>query len=169
LDGTPNAAVMSWRGTEGGLRAARDGHRVIMTPGGYCYLDSYQDAPWSQPEAFGGYLPIEKVYSFDPVPDSLPEDAKPLIIGLQGNLWCEYIPTAEHAEYMLWPRMIAIAEAAWSPQRRRDWDGFKGRAMAVSDRMRKAGYTPFDMRNEVGNRKEALVEADHLARGCKVT
>lgn len=165
----PNAAVMSWRGTEGGLRAARDGHRVIMTPGGYCYLDSYQDAPWSQPEAFGGYLPIEKVYSFDPVPDSLPEDAKPLIIGLQGNLWCEYIPTAEHAEYMLWPRMIAIAEAAWSPQQRRDCDGFKGRAMAVSDRMRKAGYTPFDMRNEVGNRKEALVEADHLARGCKVT
>ena len=106
----PNAAVMSWRGTESGITAAKAGHNAIMSPGGYCYLDSYQDAPSTQPESIGGYLPLQRVYSYNPVPDSIDTDAAANMIGIQGNLWCEYIPTAEHAEYMLYPRMFAIAE-----------------------------------------------------------
>ena len=112
----PNATVMSWRGTEGGIRAARSGHQAVMTPGGYCYLDSYQDAPATQPVAISGYLPLERVYSYDPAPDSLGTDVTKWIAGVQGNLWTEHVPTAQHAEYMLWPRMIAIAEIGWTPQ-----------------------------------------------------
>lgn len=166
---TPNATVMSWRGTEGGLKAAESGNKVIMTPGGYCYLDSYQDAPATQPEAFSGYLPLSKVYSYNPVPDSLAENVKSLITGIQGNLWCEYIPTAQHAEYMLYPRMVAIAEIGWSPQENRDWDDFYPRALKFNDNLQKEGYHVFDLRGEVGNRREALIEADHLGKGKKVT
>ena len=166
---TPNATVMSWRGTEGGLKAAESGNKVIMTPGGYCYLDSYQDAPATQPEAISGYLPLSKVYSYNPVPDSLAENVKSLITGIQGNLWCEYIPTAQRAEYMLYPRMLAIAEIGWSPQENRDWDDFYPRALKFNDNLQKEGYHVFDLRGEVGNRREALIEADHLGKGKKVT
>ena len=97
----PNATVMSWRGEEGGIAAVRSGHQAIMTPGQYCYLDSYQDAPYSQPEAIGGYLPLEKVYSYNPVSDSLTVEQAKLVYGVQANLWAEYIPTPEHMEYMI--------------------------------------------------------------------
>ena len=110
----PNATVMSWRGEEGGIAAVRSGHQAIMTPGKYCYLDSYQDAPYSQPEAIGGYLPLEKVYSYNPVSDSLTVEQAELVYGAQGNLWAEYIPTPEHMEYMIYPRILALAEVAWS-------------------------------------------------------
>ena len=88
LDGglAPNATVMSWRGTEGGLAAIRSGHKAIMSPGQYCYLDGYQDAPYSQPEAIGGYLPLKKVYGYEPVPDSLSADEAKLMYGVQANL-----------------------------------------------------------------------------------
>ncbi len=165
----PNATVMSWRGTDGGIRAARSGHRVIMTPGAYCYIDSYQDAPPTQPEAISGYLPLEKVYSYNPVPDTLAADVKPYIYGVQGNLWAEYIPTAEHAEYMLYPRMFAIAEVGWTPQQRRDWDDFYLRAVALTDSLRRAGYNAFDIRNATGSRPESRGSVNHLARGKKVT
>lgn len=164
----PNATVMSWRGTEGGIKAAESGHKAIMTPGAYCYLDSYQDAPATQPEAISGYLPLNKVYSYNPVPDTLPEDIKPWIQGVQGNLWCEYIPTAQHAEYMLYPRMIAIAEIGWSPQEKRDWEDFYPRAIKINDRMQSEGYHVFDLKGEVGNRREALIEEDHLGKGKNV-
>ena len=165
----PNATVMSWRGTEGGIKAAESGHKAIMTPGGFCYLDSYQDAPASQPEAISGYLPLNKVYSYNPVPDTLAEEIKPWIQGIQGNLWAEYIPTAQHAEYMLYPRMIAIAEIGWSPQELRDWEDFYPRALKINDQMQRNGYHVFDLRGEVGNRREALIEADHLGKDKKVT
>ena len=132
----PNATVMSWRGTEGGIRAARSGHQAVMTPGGYCYLDSYQDAPATQPVAISGYLPLERVYSYDPAPDSLGTDVTKWIAGVQGNLWTEHVPTAQHAEYMLWPRMIAIAEIGWTPQEQRQWESFRPRALKVADAMR---------------------------------
>lgn len=94
----PNATVMSWRGTEGGMKAVDSGHMAIMSPGEFCYFDSYQDAPDSQPEAIGGYLPLSKVYSFNPVPDTLSADKVQLVYGVQANLFTEYIPTPEHAE-----------------------------------------------------------------------
>lgn len=171
MDGglAPNAVVMSWRGTEGGIKAAHSGHEAIMTPGGYCYLDSYQDAPATQPEAISGYLPLQKVYSYNPVPDTLETSVKPFIKGIQGNLWCEYIPTAQHAEYMLYPRMIAIAEIGWTPQSRREWDDFYSRALKVNDNLQRDGYHVFDLKGEVGDRREALLEAVHLGRGKKVT
>ncbi|MGL4851868.1 MAG: glycoside hydrolase family 20 protein [Phocaeicola sp.] len=164
----PNATVMSWRGTEGGIKAAQSGHRVIMTPGQYCYLDGYQDAPDSQPEAIGGYLPLKKVYGYDPIePIFTPEQAKQ-IYGVQGNLWCEYVPTPEHAEYMLYPRMVAIAEVGWSQQENRSWEDFKPRALAIVGEMREKGYSTFALENEIGNRPEAEEAIDHLGRGKSV-
>ena len=170
LDGglAPNATVMSWRGTEGGLKAIRAGHRAIMSPGAFCYLDSYQDAPHSQPEAIGGYLPLKKVYSYNPVPDSLSTDEKALMYGVQANLWTEYVPTPEHAEYMLYPRMIALAEVAWSPQERREWPEFKNRALKIVEELKAKGYHPFELKGEVGDRKESLEPIKHLAVNKKV-
>lgn len=163
----PNATVMSWRGTEGGERAAAAGHRVIMTPGRYCYLDGYQDAPATQPEAIGGYLPLSLVYSYNPT-EGLSDSAAVNIFGLQGNLFTEYVPTAEHAEYMLYPRMYAIAERGWSGADVRDYDDFRRRASMLASDMRADGYTPFDIDNEVGNRPEAGQPEHHLAYGAPV-
>lgn len=166
----PNATVMSWRGTEGGEKAAATGHRVIMTPGGYCYFDAYQDAPPSQPEAIGGYLPLEKAYSFEPVPESLKDtENEHYIYGLQGNLFTEYVPTASHAEYMLYPRMYAVAERAWSPASISDFPDFRNRAVGLSKKMSQEGYNVFDLENEIGNRPGSEKPIDHKARGKKVS
>lgn len=171
LDGglAPNATVMSWRGTEGGLAAIRSGHKAIMSPGQYCYLDGYQDAPYSQPEAIGGYLPLKKVYGYEPVPDSLSTDEAKLMYGVQANLWTEYIPTEEHAEYMLYPRAIALAEVAWSKPENKSWEDFHRRALKIVDELKAKGYHPFELKNEIGNRKEAETPVEHLALGKKVT
>lgn len=171
LDGglAPNATVMSWRGTEGGLAAIRSGHKAIMSPGQYCYLDGYQDAPYSQPEAIGGYLPLKKVYGYEPVPDSLSADEAKLMYGVQANLWTEYIPTEEHAEYMLYPRAIALAEVAWSKPENKFWEDFHRRALKIVDELKAKGYHPFEQKNEIGNRKEAETPVEHLALGKKVT
>lgn len=106
---SPNATVMSWRGTEGGLQAIREGHDAVMTPGNRCYLDKVQDAPPREPEGFGGYLPINTIYSYDPA-EGIPEEDLGHLLGLQGNLWHELIPEPSHTEYMLYPRIFAIAE-----------------------------------------------------------
>lgn len=171
LDGglAPNATVMSWRGTEGGLAAIRSGHKAIMSPGQYCYLDGYQDAPYSQPEAIGGYLPLKKVYGYEPVSDSLSADEAKLMYGVQANLWTEYIPTEEHAEYMLYPRAIALAEVAWSKPENKSWEDFHRRALKIVDELKAKGYHPFELKNEIGNRKEAETPVEHLALGKKVT
>lgn len=171
LDGglAPNATVMSWRGTEGGLAAIRSGHKAIMSPGQYCYLDGYQDAPYSRPEAIGGYLPLKKVYGYEPVPDSLSADEAKLMYGVQANLWTEYIPTEEHAEYMLYPRAIALAEVAWSKPENKSWEDFHRRALKIVDELKAKGYHPFELKNEIGNRKEAETPVEHLALGKKVT
>ena len=104
----PNATVMSWRGEEGGRMAAAAGHNVIMSPHAYCYIDAPQDAPYSQPESIGGYLPLEKVYSYEPIPETLDEEVGKYISGVQANLWAEFIVEDDHYEHMLWPRAIAI-------------------------------------------------------------
>ena len=165
----PNATVMSWRGVEGGLKAIEGGHRAIMTPGGYCYFDSYQDAPHTQPEAIGGYLPLKKVYSYDPIPETFtPEQAK-LMYGVQANLWAEYIPTPEHLEYMIYPRILALAEVAWSAVANKNYDDFHARALKAVDELRAKGYNTFDLKNEVGNRPGADKPVENLGMGKKVT
>ena len=164
----PNATVMSWRGEEGGIAAVTSGHRAIMTPGAYCYLDSYQDAPYSQPEAIGGYLPLKKVYSYNPVPASLTAEQAKLVYGVQGNLWVEYIPTPEHVEYMIYPRILALAETAWSAPERKSWPDFHTRALSAVTDLQAKGYHPFDLKKEIGSRPESLQSVSHLALGKKV-
>ena len=164
----PNATVMSWRGEEGGHIAAKAGHKVVMSPHGYCYIDAPQDAPYSQPESIGGYLPLEKVYSYEPVPDSMPEKVGDYILGVQANLWAEFIVEDAHYEHMLWPRAIAVAEIGWSQPENRNYTDFRERAVKIVDRMIEQGYKPFDLKNEIGNRPESKEDIDHLARGKKV-
>lgn len=171
LDGglAPNATVMSWRGTEGGIAAANSGHKAIMAPGGYCYLDSYQDAPHTQPMAFGPYMPLEKVYSYDPT-EGLDEPVAKMIYGIQGNLWAEYIPTGDMIEYMAYPRILAIAEIGWSnPGEERDYRCFRERAINAVEWLHSNGYNAFDLKNEYGQREEARTNITHLAVGGKAT
>ena len=165
----PNATVMSWRGVEGGLKAIEGGHRAIMSPGGYCYFDSYQDAPHTQPEAIGGYLPLKKVYSYDPIPETFTAEQAKLMYGVQANLWAEYIPTPEHMEYMIYPRILALAEVAWSAVANKNYEDFHGRALKAVDELRAKGYNTFDLKNEVGNRPGADKPVEHLGIGKKVT
>lgn len=170
LDGglAPNATVMSWRGTEGGLAAVNSGHKAIMTPGGYCYLDSYQDAPHTQPMAFGPYMPLEKVYSYNPIEGIDAEKAK-LIYGVQGNLWAEYIPTEDMVEYMVYPRILAIAEIGWSNPAERNYNEFRERAVTAIEGLRAKGYRTFDLKNEYGQRKEAVDVSNNLAKGKSIS
>ncbi len=120
----PGATVMSWRGEKGGIEAAEMGHDVVMTPNDHCYFDHYQADPATQPKAIGGLTTLKEVYHYDPVPEELNEAEKKHIIGVQGNLWTEYIPTSEYAEYMAVPRMVALAEVAWTRSDRIDWERF---------------------------------------------
>jgi hexosaminidase len=126
----PEATVMSWRGMKGGLEAARQNHNVVMTPEGSCYLNLYQGDPELEPVAWGGFLPLNKVYAFDPVPEELTPDEAKHIIGAQGCLWTEYIETPGMIEYMILPRLSAIAEVVWTDKALRDWDGFRERMVA---------------------------------------
>lgn len=123
----PEATVMSWRGFEGGIEAATQGHDVIMCPVSHCYFDYYQANPDFEPEAIGGFTSLKKVYLFEPVPKELNEVQAKHILGGQGNVWTEFIPTPEHAEYMAVPRMTALAEVLWSPAGKRDWESFRER------------------------------------------
>nr|WP_234406756.1 family 20 glycosylhydrolase [Prolixibacter bellariivorans] len=120
----PNAVIMSWRGEKGGIAAAQAHHSVIMTPGGYCYFDHYQGKPESEPIAFGGFTPLKKVYSYEPVPKELAPDEYKYILGSQGNVWTEYMKTPAKVEYMIFPRMAALAEVLWSPKASRNYDDF---------------------------------------------
>ncbi|RLD54560.1 MAG: beta-N-acetylhexosaminidase, partial [Bacteroidetes bacterium] len=123
----PEATVMSWRGVNGGIEAAQQGHDVVMSPGTHCYLDHYQADPDFEPKAIGGFTTLKKVYSFDPVPGELNAEQAKHILGGQGNVWTEYISTPEHAEYMAVPRMAALAEVLWTPKKDLDWDNFRHR------------------------------------------
>ena len=163
------AAVMSWRGVEGGITAVKAGHHAIMTPGEYCYFDFYQDAPHTQLEAIGGYTPLKKVYSYDPVPKGLTKSEAALIDGVQANLWVEYIPTPEHVEKMMYPRLFALSEIAWTTIENKDWEDFHSRALQQVDQLKDWGYHPFELSEEYGNREEAEIEIDHLAKGKTVT
>ncbi|WP_341840938.1 family 20 glycosylhydrolase [Chitinophaga caseinilytica] len=127
----PEATVMSWRGEAGGKEAARQRHDVIMTPNTYLYLDYYQGAPGSEPLAIGGYLPLDKVYSYEPLPKDLTPEEQKHIIGVQGNVWTEYIPSGPVSDYFTFPRAIALAEITWSPKEKKDYTDFRKRMRGV--------------------------------------
>ena len=123
----PQATVMSWRGVRGGIEAAQMGHDVIMTPTSHCYFDYYQADPENEPLAIGGYLPLSRVYEFNPIPLDLTEEQAKHIMGGQGNVWTEYMKTSDHVEYMAFPRAIALAEVLWTPNRKHNFDDFTQR------------------------------------------
>ncbi|MDX2161564.1 MAG: beta-N-acetylhexosaminidase [bacterium] len=126
----PNATVMSWRGTEGGIAAAAAGHDVVMSPMSHCYLDYYQSEDTdNEPPAIGGYLPIDQVYRFNPA-EGVPADKSGHVLGGQGNLWTEYMPTEAQVEYMAYPRAAALAEALWTAPAERDYGDFAARLNA---------------------------------------
>ena len=163
---SPNATVMSWRGIEGGQEAIRQGHDAVMTPGNRCYLDKVQDAPVREPEGFGGYLPIDSIYVYDPAA-GIPEASLGHLLGVQGYLWHELIPEPSHTEYMLYPRAFAIAEIGWSPVEVKDAVDFRERATAHAAALRERGYTTFKLEDEVGNRPASRLPENHLGRGAK--
>ena len=164
----PNATVMSWRGTSGGIKAIKAGHDVVMTPG-ELYLDHTQDAPFKEPMSIGGYGSLQVTYDFNPVDPSLTQQELKHLLGVQANLWTEYVPTPEHAEYMYYPRTFAVAETGWSRAEDRNYEKFRPRAVFLCNMLQKLGYNTFDLSNEYGNRRESLQPVQHLAKGCKVT
>lgn len=120
----PEATVMSWRGVDGGIASAKLGHDVVMVPGSYCYLSTVQGNPEYEPPSGGGYLPLTKVYAFEPVPDTLSAEEAKHVLGGEAALWTENVTTPDHAEYMLLPRLAALAEVFWSPTASRNWNDF---------------------------------------------
>jgi hexosaminidase len=130
----PNATVMSWTGEQGGIDAAKQGHKVIMTPGDYCYLDHYQSTDPAEPLAIGDLLTLPTVYGYHPIPAGLTEEQAKLITGAQGNLWTEFVPTPEHAEYMYFPRSLALAEDTWTSTKQ-PYDEFISRLLVYLKRL----------------------------------
>ena len=141
----PDATVMSWRGTEGGKAAAAADHDVVMTPGAFCYLDGEQSAnEGAEPHTRGNVLTVQKSYSYEPVPAGLPADQVHHILGVQGNLWTEYVPNVRWAQYLYWPRAAAVAEVGWTPAADRHWDDFARRLPTEQRRLDAMGvnYRP---------------------------
>ena len=131
----PNATVMSWRGTKGAIEAAKQKHNVIMTPTSHCYFDYYQSTNPDEPTAIGGFLPLEKVYNFNPIPSELSASASKYILGAQGNIWTEYMATEDQVEYMAFPRMLAMSEVVWSKNENKDYPDFVKRVEHFNKRL----------------------------------
>lgn len=136
----PEATVMSWRGEAGGVAAAKAGHDVIMTPTSHVYFDYYQGDPETEPEAIGGDISLQKVYSYEPIPAELAPEEYKYVLGSQANLWTEFIKTPDHAEYMVLPRMSALSEVVWSARDARDWGSFKSRLPSLFARFDSLGW-----------------------------
>ncbi len=131
-----DATVMSWRGEAGGVAAAQAGHNVIMTPSSHVYFDHYQGNPETEPQAIGGDSPIQKVYSYEPIPAELAANEHKYVLGAQANLWTEFVKTTDHAEYMVLPRMTALSEVLWSAPEQRDWVDFQARLQYLLPRFK---------------------------------
>lgn len=142
----PEATVMSWRGIKGGIAAAKQHHDVIMTPGTHCYFDHYQANPKYEPHAIGGYTTVKKVYSYEPIPSELNKEEAKYILGAQANMWTEYIPSEHHLEYMLLPRMLALAEVDWTMPENKNWNDLNRRLQAQFLKFDREGtnYCPGD-------------------------
>lgn len=132
----PNAAVMSWRGEEGGIEASKQQHEVVMTPGGWCYFDHAQFKK-EDSLTIGGYTSSEKVYSYQPMPASLSSEYEKYILGAQANLWTEYITNEKKLQYQVFPRIAALSEVLWLPKDQRNWDDFKKRMVTIEKLLRK--------------------------------
>ncbi len=149
----PNATIMSWRGMKGGIEAAKQNHDVIMTPGSHCYFDHYQSTYSDEPLAIGGFTSLEKVYSFEPTPTMLSQKEAKHIIGAQANVWTEYMKTPEKVEYMIFPRMMALAEVVWSPKGKRNFKNFVARLEPQLAQLKKEGANPanhlFDVKAKI--------------------
>jgi len=144
--GVPEQAVVqSWRGIAGGIQASAAGHEVIMSPNSHCYYNYYQDLIRKEPKAVGELVSLRFTYGYEPL---APGMDPALLRGVQANLWTELIPTPEHAEYMLYPRLFALAETAWTPAAQKEYKGFRKRARALLDLFRSLGYNTFDMDTE---------------------
>jgi hexosaminidase len=140
----PNATVMSWRGEKGGIEAANQHHNVVMTPGHSCYLDIYQKNTEEEQLAIGGLTTTLDCYSYNPIPDELTTEEAKYVLGVQGNLWSEYIPTTEHLEYMAYPRACALAEVGWTHLDNKDWNGFAARLANHFERFDLIGLNYFN-------------------------
>jgi len=136
---TPGATVMSWRGIKGGIAAASAGHDVVMAPTTHCYLDYAQAKSPGEPECIGGFLPLSRVYEFEPVPAELPESRRHHILGAQGTLWTEYMWTPRDVEYFAFPRAAALAEVVWTPAERKDFASFERRLQGHLQRLDQLG------------------------------
>ena len=144
--GVPREAVVqSWRGVSGGQKASAQGHEVIMSPNTHCYYNYYQDLIRKEPKAVGELVSLRFTYGYEPLAEGMDPA---LLRGVQANLWTELIPTPEHAEYMLYPRLFALAETAWTPSEAKEYKGFRKRARALLDVFRHCGYNTFDMDTE---------------------
>jgi len=136
----PGASVMSWRGVKGGIEAANQKHNVVMSPGTHMYFDHYQSQNTEkEPLAIGGFLSLEKVYSYEPVPEELSAENAKYVMGAQANVWTEYIPSTKHAEYMLFPRVCALSEVVWSPKEKKDFTNFEQRMETEYKRLDRFG------------------------------
>ncbi len=164
----PTATVMSWRGIEGGIAAAKAGHDAIMTPGTHLYLDYYQSDPATEPTAIGGFLPLEKVYSYEPVPAELTADEAKHILGAQGNVWTEYMPTSNQVEYMAYPRVCALAEVVWTAKEKKNWKDFSKRIKTHFLRLDAAGVgyakSYYDVNASFSKGKITLATTDPLSK-----
>ncbi len=158
----PEATVMSWRGISGGIAAAREGHDVIMTPGSHMYFDHAQGPERFEPLSIGGFLPMDTVYNYEPVPDSLTPEQATHVLGAQGNVWTEYLATPQAVEFMAYPRALALAEVTWSPRSARDWNSFVARLPLALDALGRLGV------NYRAPSVEGL-DADRLTLADKVT
>lgn len=160
----PTATVMSWRGTEGGVAAARAGHDAIMSPGSHCYFDHYQSDPAIEPTAIGGLTTLERAYSYEPIPEGLSPEQARHILGAQGNVWTEYMPKSEIVEYMAFPRACALAEVVWSAKGQRNWTDFVRRIQPHMNRIDAAGIkcarSFYDVKAEFANNKVTLKAND---------
>ena len=125
----PNAAVMSWTGIKGGIEAAKANHFAVMTPGSYCYFDHYQGDPQTEPNAFGGFTPLDKVYSYNPIPAELNAEQSKYILGVQANLWTEYILDFKQVQYMIFPRLFALSELGWGTSKPDNYKEFENRVV----------------------------------------
>ena len=131
----PNATVMSWRGTKGAVEAAKAKHTVINTPTSHSYFDYYQSTNEDEPVAIGGFLPLEKVYGFNPIPKGLTADEQQYVLGAQGNVWTEYLSTEDQVEYMVFPRVLAMSEVVWSSQENKNYADFISRVEVFNKRL----------------------------------
>lgn len=164
--GVPTATVMSWRGVEGGLRAANMGQKVIMSPNSHFYLDYYQENPITAPQkAIGGYLTLAQSYSYDPIPQKATKAERENILGVQANLWTEYITSPDYAAYMTFPRLLALSEVGWTMPEEKDWCSFQNRVIQHINDLHTDGLPAYTLNNNLSfeslvdhSKKEILIQ-----------